>query len=202
MDFLEVQLCWLLPVVPCTRYHHLFRSWNLVWLETKHMWLYWKSWRSFQNLFETLFNLPSSLPKLTFLKFKCFNFLFWWVFIFFRLDEWFNLSINLLPIDINFVLESIKLTVPASGNIGNFNNTFKSIFSQLLIKFFVFEAIDCSTHASFEVLNIIRHKIESISFFGFHIKLKNWILQASCSESNNRSAATKELMLNDSSWFE
>ena len=121
------------------------------------------------------------------------------VMLTFGLSKRLYLFLDFIPINIDFILHSIELAIPSSSNIFLLNNTLKSIFPNFSIIFLIFITSYCPSHTSFEILNLIRHKIETISLFSFSIKLKDSILKSTCPKRNNRCTTTEKLMLNDSS---
>lgn len=110
--------------------------------------------------------------------------------------------LNLGFIDINFILHAVKLIVPASGNVFFLHYTVYCILSQLFVGGTVFEiAIKCSSHASFEVLQVVVKEVEPITFEGLLVELKDCILETACTKSNHWSATAEEFVLDDASWF-
>lgn len=113
-----------------------------------------------------------------------------------------HLFLYSVPIDIHFVLEPIKLCVPAFGHIFFLDYTVIGILTNLLVPGLVSITLHGSSHAPFEVLLIVRHEIESIALLGFGIKLENSVFQSSRSKANDWGASAEKFMLDDSSWFE
>jgi hypothetical protein len=75
--------------------------------------------------------------------------LFYFILILFQLRNFF---LNSIPININFILQTIKLGIPSFGNILFFYNTFKCILSNFFVCIFVVVALNCSSYTSFEIL--------------------------------------------------
>lgn len=164
------------------------------------MWLDFEPRCAFKNLLKSPFDFPILTPKLSLLQFQHLNHLL--LLILLNLRERSNLLINPLPININLILKTIEFTIPTPSNISFLNNTLKGILSQFLISFFIFITVYCSSHASFEVFNIVGHEIETVAFFLFDVVFEYWVFKTTSSESDDWGAAAEELVLYDSSRFE
>ena len=116
--------------------------------------------------------------------------------------ELLDLMFHLHPIDVNLILHAIKLVIPPTGYIFLLNHRLGCILSQFLVSWTIFVDVQGSSHTPLEVLEIIGHKVEPISFEQSRVKLENCILQATCAESNHWCARAEEFVLHDTSRFE
>jgi hypothetical protein len=117
----------LLPFIPISRYAHVFWPWNSVRFIYEFHFFTIQFFSVRQHSFKCLPDIPVLAPKLALLS-DIFHLLFL-LYLIISLNQTSNLFFNSVPININFILQSIKLSIPSLSHIFFFNNAIEGILS-------------------------------------------------------------------------
>lgn len=199
LDLVKVQLSLTLPVIPTATDCHLLGARDLLGLEAETVEFTLEAGRVLEDFLELVDVLPLLFPVVTLRVVKQSDLLILSLILSSGYFELPDLVLNLQPVYVNLVLHTVKLVVPASCNIFLFNHRLRCILSEFLVGWAIFVALEGSSDASLVVLELVGHEIEAVAFEGGWIELEDCVLEATCAESDDRSAGTEELMLHDPS---
>ena len=144
-----------MPVVPAAHYVYLLGSWDFLCFVHECMVFAFQPWGTLQDSSENADDFPVRFPVLPLDKIKQFDILTRFQFFLPSFHDTLNLLLNSRLININLILQPIELVIPPSRYIFLLHHTFSSILPDFFITGFVFVAVQGSTHAPFEIFEVV-----------------------------------------------